>query len=123
MSESRTQWLHQLMKRLGEALHGGVVESEEVQRCLRELHEAGWDAVMLLEASVVCRHDGQPVSREASLHVHAEAAPSPEEPAYRLSHRDAAFLASLGISPSRHRSLPSPPAASPSPSHDDTADG
>jgi len=111
------------MKRLGEALHGGVVESEEVQRCLRELHEAGWDAVMLLEASVVCRHDGQPVSKEASLHVHAEA-PSPAgDPAYRLSHRDATFLASLGISPSRHRSLPSPPAASASHSHDDSADG
>ena len=121
MSESRTEWLHQLMKRLGKAVHGGVVDSDEVQECLRELREAGWDAVMLLEASVVFREDGQPVSEDASLHIHA--GPRPRPPVYRLSLEDAAFLASLGISPSRHRSLPSPPASPASSSHEDSTDG
>ena len=121
MKEPRTQWLHELMKRLGKAIHGGVVESGEVQECLRELREAGWDAVMLLEASVVFREDGRPVPEEASLHIHADSRPRP--PVYRLSLEDAALLASLGISPSRHRSLPSPPASSPRSSHEDTADG
>ncbi len=121
MSESRSEWLHQLMKRLGKAVHGGVVESDEVQNCLRELREAGWDAVMLLEASVVFREDGQPVSEEATLHIHTN--PRPRKPSYRLSLEDAAFLASLGISPSQHRSVPSPPASSAPLSHEDATDG
>ncbi len=103
MEEPRTQKLHQLLKRLGTALHGSVVDSDEVQECLRELHEAGWDAVMMLEASVVCRADGSIEPGQASLHVHADPRPRPRVE-YRMNLHDAAFLAALGISPTRHRS-------------------
>jgi len=103
MEDSRTKKLHQLMKRLGTALHGSVVDSDEVQACLKELHEAGWDAVMLLEASVVCRSDGTLEPETASLHVHADPRPDVRVE-YRMNLHDTAFLASLGISPTRHRS-------------------
>ncbi len=107
MEESRTQKLHQLLKRLGTALHGSVVDSDEVQECLRELHEAGWDAVMMLEASVVCRPDGEIEPGQASLHVHADPRPR-SRVEYRMNLHDAAFLASLGISPTRYRSNGAP---------------
>ena len=116
MGEPQTQWLHELMQRLARAVHGGVARSSEVRSCLEELHRAGWDAVMLLEASVVFRENGEPLSNEAFLHVHADPRPRPE---YRLSPDDVAFLASLGISPTRYRSAPSRPI---SPPHDDPAD-
>ncbi len=105
MEESRTQQLQQLLRRLGEALHGSVVNSEEVQECLHELHDQGWDAVMLLEASVVCREDGELAADGGSLHIHAN--PQERKLTYRINLQDAAFLTSLGISPTRHRSRPS----------------
>jgi hypothetical protein len=102
MEQSRTQLLQELLKRLGQALHGTVVNSDEVRGCLRQLHEHGWDAVMMLEASVACRHDGEPELEEASMHIHAD--PSEAKVSFRMNLHDAAFLSSLGISPSRHRS-------------------
>jgi hypothetical protein len=119
MEQSRTQLLQELLKRLGQALHGTVVNSDEVRGCLRQLHEHGWEAVMMLEASVACRNDGEPEIEEASLHIHAE--PGQGKVSFRMNLQDAAFLASLGISPSRHRSPSSakkssgrPPSADPS---------
>jgi len=105
MEESRTQKIQQLLRRLGKAVHGSVVRSEEVQACLRELHEAGWDAVMLLEASLACRSTGAMEVEDASMHVHAD--PSPVRVTYRIDAADAEILSALGISPSRHRSTPS----------------
>ncbi len=104
MSQPRTQKLQRLLKRLGQALHGSVVNSEEVQACLRELHEAGWDAVMLLDAAVACRKDGALDVEKAALHVHAD--PEPPQVSYRINREDANLLGELGISPSRHRSRP-----------------
>ena len=96
MEESRAQRLHEILKRLGEALHGSVVNSGKVQACLRELHEKGWDAVMLLEASVVCHEDGKVSAEHASLHIHAD--PPEPEAAYDISMEDVRILRSLGIS-------------------------
>ena len=113
MDRSRAQRLHQLLKRLGRAVHGSVVKSDEVRQCLQELHEEGWNAVMLLEASVTCRDEG--VKRgPASLRIHVgQESSSPVKPEtsdkveYRINRQDASFLRSLGISPSRHHSTPS----------------
>jgi hypothetical protein len=108
MEDSRTRKLHQLLKKLGQAVHGNVVNSDEVQACLRDLHAGGWDALMLLQASLVCRDSGQVQLEDSSMHLHvAPAAPRVE---YTINKADAAFLASLGISPTRHRSAPSSPA-------------
>jgi len=107
MTESRTQKLQDLLRRLGQAVHGSVVRSEEVQACLDELRVDGWDAVMLLEASLACR-DGRPIEvEEATMRVHVD--PAPHRVTYRIDTRDAELLGSLGISPSRHRSAPSSP--------------
>jgi len=101
MEESRTQRLQELLRRLGKAVHGSVVRSEEVRACLDELHDDGWRAVMLLETSLACGR------------MHVDTA-DPAVPAYRLDVADARFLSSLGISAGRHRSpnnaLPRPPA-------------
>jgi hypothetical protein len=104
--ESRTKKLHQLLKRLGAAVHGSITNSEEVAACLRELKDGGWDAVMLMEASLVCRDEGGTPVEGTSLHIHVD--PAAEKVSYRLSAIDARLLQSLGISPTRHRSLPSP---------------
>ena len=102
MEESRTQRLHELLRRLGKALHQTVVRSDEVRACLEELREDGWRAVMMLETSLVCGEDGSlDVGRGTMrLHVDTETA----EPEYRIGTDDARFLSSIGISAGRHRS-------------------
>lgn len=113
MESRRAQKLHKLLKRLGQAVHGSVIKSDEVRKCLNELHEDGWNAVMLLEASVSCRDNG--VERgPASLRIHVDQAP--EKVSYQIDTRDAKLLQSLGISPSRHHSSPSPAEADSEPS-------
>lgn len=107
MEESRTQRLQQLLKRLGQAVHSSVVHSREVRACLDELHDDGWRAVMMLEASMVCRDKGDVEARDGAVHIHVD--PSEAKVNYRIDADDAAFLISLGISPSRHRSKPSLP--------------
>jgi hypothetical protein len=106
MEESRTQKLQQLLKRLGQAVHGSVVQSKEVRACLDELHDDGWRAVMLLEASLVCRDNGALDVEEGSVHIHVD--PSEVTADYRMDAADARLLSSLGISPSRHRTQASP---------------
>ena len=63
MEERRSRKLQDILRRLGRAVHGSVVNSDEVQMCLRELHENRWDAVMLLEASVACKDEGTTARR------------------------------------------------------------
>lgn len=107
MEESRTQRLQQLLKRLGQAVHGSVVQSDEVRECLEELHDSGWHAVMLLEASLVCSGGGVLEAEEGSIHIHVD--PRDADTNYRLDAADARFLSTLGISPTRHRSRRSRP--------------
>jgi hypothetical protein len=102
MEESRTQQLQQLLKRLGQAVHGSVIQSEEVRACLDELHDDGWRAVMLLEASLVCRDGGSLDADDGAIHIHVD--PAETTANYRLDADDARLLSSLGISPTRHRS-------------------
>jgi len=102
MEESRTQRLQQLLKRLGQAVHGSVVQSQDVRECLEELHDSGWRAVMLLESSLVCRDGGVLDGEEGTIHIHVD--PSDAEVSYRLDADDARLLSTLGISPTRHRS-------------------
>ena len=107
MGDARTRRLQALLKRLGEAVHRAVVDSDEVEACLQEIHAEGWNAVMLLEASLACEADGRLESTDATLHVHAEAAPPRVH--YRIDLQEALWLASIGISPSRHREVNPPP--------------
>jgi hypothetical protein len=103
MEEPRTQRLHELLRRLGKALHATVVRSDEVRECLEELHEDGWQAVMMLETSLVCGEDGSVEVGRGTMRLHvAESSASPE---YRIGVDDARFLSSIGISAGRHRSI------------------
>ena len=111
MEESRTNRLQQLLKRLGQAVHGSVAQSSEVRECLEELHEDGWRAVMLLEASLVCRDGGVLEAEEGAIHIHVD--PSEADVNYRIDSTDAKLLSSLGISPTRHRAQRSRPRPDP----------
>jgi hypothetical protein len=104
MEESRNQRLQELLRRLGKALHETVVRSDEVRACLDELHEDGWQAVMMVETSLACGEDGSIEVGRGTMRLHvAENAAAPE---YRIGVDDACFLSSIGISAGRHRSTP-----------------
>jgi hypothetical protein len=102
MEESRTQRLHELLRRLGKALHATVVRSDEVRECLEELHDDGWQAVMMLETSLVCGKDGSVEVGRGTMRLHVADGSSTAE--YRIGVDDARFLSSIGISVGRHRS-------------------
>ena len=102
MEESRTQRLHELLRRLGKALHATVVRSDEVRECLEELHEDGWQAVMMLETSLVCGEDGSVEVGRGTMRLHV--GENSSMPVYRIGVDDARFLSSIGISIGRHRS-------------------
>ena len=72
MEESRTQRLHELLRRLGKALHQTVVRSDEVRACLEELREDGWRAVMMLETSLVCGEDGSLDVGRGTMRLHVD---------------------------------------------------
>lgn len=101
MEESRTRRLQRLLRRLGQAVHASVVRSDEVRGCLEELHDDGWRAVMLVEASVACDEHGEVERDKGSLRLHVEGKRT--APAYRMDVDDAKILSSLGIAPGRHR--------------------
>jgi len=102
MEESRTQKLHELLRRLGKALHATVVRSDEIRECLEELHEDGWQAVMMLETSLVCGEDGSVEVGRGTMRLHV--GENSSMPEYRIGVDDARFLSSIGISIGRHRS-------------------
>ena len=91
-----------MLRRLGKALHATVVRSEEVRECLQDLHEDGWQAVMMLETSLVCGDDGSLEVGRGTMRLHVEE--NSASPEYRIGVDDARFLSSLGISAGRHRS-------------------
>ena len=104
MEPERRERLETLLKRLGRAVRDAVKDSREVGACLAELQAEGWDAVMLLEASLVCRDGGRPET-EAD-HLHVSIAPREGSAEFRLDAADARWLAAIGISPTRYRSQP-----------------
>ena len=106
MDQGRREQLDALLRRLGRAVRSSVEDSDEVNACLAELHADGWQAVMLLEASLVCRAEADPGDDTGNLRVHiTDVEPEPAAQ-YRLDAADARWLASLGLSPTRHRSQP-----------------
>lgn len=107
MDDGQITRLRELLDRLGRAIHASVVDSDEVKLCLTELRGDGWDAVMLLEASLGCRHDENADQPEGALRIHVGSTRGEAE--YRLGSDDARWLASIGVSPTRHRSSPRHP--------------
>ena len=104
MDDARTRKLHRLLEKLGRAIHRSVVDADEVNSCLAELHADGWDAAMFLEASLGCRNDHDIDLDEGALRIHVGR--PQREAEYRIDASDARWLAAIGISPTRHRSHP-----------------
>lgn len=102
MEDSRTHRLRKLLKQLGEAVHGSVTNSEDVRDRLQELHDDGWQAVMIVEASLACREDGTVGVERGTVRLHVD--DDDVSVRYRIGSGDARFLSSLGISADRHRS-------------------
>lgn len=103
MDEARRKELGRLLERLGRSIHAAVEASGEVREGVAELHAEGWDAAVFLEATMLRRPDeGAPPSDSVPIHV----GPPLSAAEYRLDAADARWLAALGISPTRHRSLP-----------------
>lgn len=101
MDESRTQKLHQLLRRLGKAVHGSVARSDEVRECLSELHDSGWRAVMLVETSLACDENGKIAAETGTMRLHVDT--DNGSPDYRIGIGDVSLLSSLGIAPGKHR--------------------
>ena len=101
MDESRTKKLHEMLRRLGKAVHGSVARSGEVRACLSDLHEDGWRAVMLVETSLACEKNGTVEVEAGTMRLHSDS--DRESPEYRLGVSDVSCLSSLGIAPGKHR--------------------
>ena len=102
MDQDRTEKLQELLRKLGKAVHASVVRSSEVKACLAELHEEGWQAVLMIEASLASADDDSLEVERAALRLQIPS--EVQTPEYRLDRADARLLGSLGISPGRHRS-------------------
>ena len=107
MDDEKITRMRELLDRLGTAIHASVIDSDEVKRCLTELRGDGWDAVMMLEAALLCRHDEITDPLEETLRIRVDGGSDDAE--YRLGSDDVRWLASIGVSPTRHRSHPQRP--------------
>ena len=101
MDESRTQKLHEMLRRLGKAVHSSVARSGEVRECLSDLHDGGWRAVMLVETSLACEENGEVEVEGGTMRLHVDT--NRESPEYRIGVSDVSLLSSLGIAPGKHR--------------------
>lgn len=102
MEDSRTRRLRKLLKQLGEAVSDSVTSSEVVRARLQELHEDGWQAVMIVETTVACHEAGSVGVERGTVRLHVDA--DRGSVGYRIGSGDARLLSSLGISADRHRS-------------------
>lgn len=104
MNNARNKELQDLLERLGRAIHASMVDSDDVNHCLAALHSDGWDAVMFLEASLMCRRDEGTAGDEGALRIHVGTTHRDAE--YLLDASDARWLSAIGISPTKNRSIP-----------------
>ncbi len=107
MDDGQSERLRKLLERLGTAIHASLADSDEVSRCLAELRGDGWGAVMVLEATLLCRHDENTDPIQGELRIHVGGNRTDAE--YRIGSEDARWLTSIGVSPTRHRSHPQRP--------------
>ena len=104
MDDEKRARLNELLETLGHTINRAVSDSDEVNHVLAELHSHGWDAVMFLSASMLCRQDAG--GDEVNEGVRIQVGTADREVAYRLDAADARWLSAIGISPTRHRSHP-----------------
>jgi hypothetical protein len=83
--------LKELLKNLGQAINESVGESDKVAEAINDIHEAGYDVFMILEATIGFHHRDE---ENASAATEFAKLPSGE---LTLTSQDAQFLKSLRI--------------------------
>lgn len=85
--------LKELLKNLGQAINESVGESDKVAEAIRDIHEAGYDVFMILEATIGFHHREEEETLGGGR-VETTKLPSGE---LTLTSQDAQFLKSLRI--------------------------
>ena len=83
--------LKELLKNLGQAINESVGESDKVAEAISEIHDAGYDVFMILEATIGFHRRSED---ESSSPAEMSKLPSGE---LTLTSQDAQFLKSLRI--------------------------
>lgn len=90
------QQVKDLIQKLGEAIHESVSDSDQISAVVREIHEQGFDVVLMLEATIGLTELNDEAETEASEGDAAEDGP--------FTHNDLTFLKSLRITTEEHTS-------------------
>ncbi len=84
--------IKRLMKNLAEAINTTLNDSEKINQSIRTIHEAGYDAFLVIEATIGYNRKGKGENETISS---SEKADDPVR--LRLTSEDAKFLKSLKI--------------------------
>lgn len=94
-----------ILRELGAALNGAVSSSEKVQELLQKVRNEGYDAWLILDATVALERRGRrssaalpSIRRGAAT---AAARGEEEGGTFQINVRDLSFLRSVGIDPTR----------------------
>jgi hypothetical protein len=85
--------IKRLMKNLEEAINETLSESEKVNRSIRSIQEAGYEAFLIIDATIGFNRKGRGENEVVSPALKAE-----EGVRLRITSEDAKFLKSLKIS-------------------------
>jgi hypothetical protein len=84
--------IKRIMKNLGDALNETLSESERINESIRSIHEAGYEAFLIIDATIGFTRKGKGEGESLSP------APKVEDPVrLRITNDDAKFLKSLKI--------------------------
>ena len=84
--------IKRLMKNLEEAINETLSESARINESIRSIHEAGYEAFLIIDATIGCNRKGKGEDEVVS------AVPKVEDPVrLRITNEDAKFLKSLKI--------------------------
>jgi hypothetical protein len=85
--------IKRLMKNLGEAINETLSDSARINETIRSIHEAGYEAFLIIDATIGFNHKGKGENEIISE------VPRMEDPVrLRITNEDAKFLKSLKIS-------------------------
>ena len=85
--------IKRLMKNLEEAINESLSESEKINDSIRSIHDAGYDAFLIIDATIGFNRKGKGEKEVISV------APKIDDPVrLRITSEDAKFLKSLKIS-------------------------
>ena len=91
--------LNQFIEELGDAINASLAESDRFAAIMAEMEQAGYDAYVVLEASIGLRKNGTPEFESSQAEIQVPAQPKRDsERGAELSADDLDFLRELKIS-------------------------